>query len=310
MLVLSSTCNSGSWYMLTRTVSLEPAASDFNWSWPPAVLLSAEIRVSSVHIHLRRWHCQQDGQVLFLTGVLMVLAAGRLLFRSALRFHLDLFSLLSETFNATLWRLNPAEWWCHPRNIIPAYQAFRLPPSSVWYFRALSPSFFSLPLSSLLFLSSPLPARSHPPPLCPLTTWHLFRFIPISWQTACISARGAQCSDPRESMADKSMLSLFSMPLLPSIFLFFFFLLLCCLWRLELCSIKLSSLSGTNCSSVRLSARKTDTNVSSGRGVQELYLWDAPVRTGAAVVFTEAEPGFIGIVNPLSDEARWRLFPW
>lgn len=29
-----------------------------------------------------------------------------------------------------------------------------------------------------------------------------------------------------------------------------------------------------------------------------------PVRTGAAVVFTEAEPGFIGIVNPLSDEAR------
>lgn len=28
-----------------------------------------------------------------------------------------------------------------------------------------------------------------------------------------------------------------------------------------------------------------------------------PVGTEAAVVFTEAEPGFIGIVSPLSDEA-------
>ena len=172
------------------------------------------------------------------------------------------------------------------------------------------PSLPSFPLLFLPLLPPPAAPRSHPPPLCPLTTWHLFRFIPISWQTACISTRGAQCSDPRESMADKSMLSLFSMPLPPSIFFFFFFffLLLCCLWRLELCSIKLSSLSGTNCSSVRLSARETDTNVSSGRGVRELYLWDAPFEQELRLVFTEAEPGFIGIVNPLSDEARWRLF--
>lgn len=49
----------------------------------------------------------------------------------------------------------------------------------------------------------------------------------------------ARCSDPRKSMADKSMLSLFSMPLLP---LIFSPLLLCCLWRLELRSINLSSL--------------------------------------------------------------------
>ncbi len=47
-------------------------------------------------------------------------------------------------------------------------------------------------LSSRLFLPCHLwlPPRSHPPPLCPLTTWHLFRFIPISWQTACISPGG------------------------------------------------------------------------------------------------------------------------
>lgn len=76
-----------------------------------------------------------------------------------------------------------------------------------------------LPLQSTL---PPLPPQSHPPPLCPPTTWHLFRFLPISWQTACISTQRAQCSDPHKSMADKSMLSLFSMPLLPLIFFCYF----------------------------------------------------------------------------------------
>lgn len=51
----------------------------------------------------------------------------------------------------------------------------------------------------------------------------------------------------------------------------FFFLLLCCLPRLELCSIKLSSLSDTNCNSMRISAQ-TDANVSPGWGIPELYL--------------------------------------
>lgn len=108
-------------------------------------------------------------------------------------------------FKATLW------WLCEDVviSIVLSSQAFCLPPSSVSYFVPL------LPLQSTL---PPLPPRSHPPPLCPPTTWHLFRFLPISWQTACISTQRAQCSDPHKSMADKSMLSLFSMPLLPSIF--------------------------------------------------------------------------------------------
>lgn len=57
---------------------------------------------------------------------------------------------------------------------------------------------------------------------------------------------------------------------------FFFFLLLCCLPRLELCSIKLSSLSDTNCNSMWISAQ-TDANVSPGWDIPELYLWDAPL---------------------------------
>lgn len=32
------------------------------------------------------------------------------------------------------------------------------------------------------------------------------------------------------------------------------------------------------------------------------FFMSCPIRTEAAVVFTEAEPGFIGIMNPLSDE--------
>lgn len=94
----------------------------------------------------------------------------------------------------------------------------RLPPSPVSYFVPLLP----VQVSSSSPATSHCP-QAHPPPLCPPTTWHLFRFIPISWQTACISTRRAQCSDPCESMADKSMLSLFSMPLLRSIFFFCYF---------------------------------------------------------------------------------------
>lgn len=178
----------------------------------------------------------------------MASASGLLLFHSALCFHVDLLSLLSEAFNATLWRLNPAWWWCHPRNIIPSYQAFRLPPSSVWYLVPL------LPLSSLLFL----PCHLWLPPISSSTSVssnHLtpFQIHPHQLADSVHFTRRAQCSDPRESMADKSMLSLFSMPLLPSIF---FSVTLLFVERLELCSIKLSSLSGTNCNSVRLSAQR------------------------------------------------------
>lgn len=58
-------------------------------------------------------------------------------------------------------------------------------PSSVWYFVLLLP--FQVYSSSPANCGCPW---SHPPLLCPLTTWHLFRFIPISWQAACISPRG------------------------------------------------------------------------------------------------------------------------
>lgn len=91
---------------------------------------------------------------------------------------------------------------------------------------------------------------SHPPPLCPLTTWHLFRFIPISWQAACISPRGYNAAILTNQWQINQCYLFF--PCLCCHW--FFFLLLCCLWRLELCSIKLSSLSGTKCYSVSLSA--------------------------------------------------------
>lgn len=62
------------------------------------------------------------------------------------------------------------------------YKAVFLLPCSVLLLQALVPT----PVCSSSPATSACP-RSHPPPLCPLTTWHLFRFIPISWQTACIS---------------------------------------------------------------------------------------------------------------------------
>lgn len=171
-------------------------------------------------------------------------------------------------FNATLRRLNPAWGWCRQCDALLSSL------SSTTFFGfilcALAPS----PVSSPSPATSCCP-RSHPPPLCPPTTWHLFRFIPISWQTACVSTRRAQCSDPHESMADKSMLSLFSMPLLPSIFFFFFFLLLCYLPRLELCSIKLSSLSGTNCSSMRFSAQR-QTLMLAPDGAYKSFIYEMP----------------------------------
>lgn len=134
--------------------------------------------------------------------------------------------------SSTLPRFIPTRWQCHRYH--PPLSSFL--PNAVFrvILGALAPSSW--------------PPWSPPPPQCPLTTWHLFRFIPISWQTACISTQRAQCGDPHQSISDKSMLSLFSMPLPPSIF----FsspphpLLLCCLSRLELCSIKPSSLSGAN----------------------------------------------------------------
>lgn len=163
-------------------------------------------------------------------------------FCSSLRFHVDLFSLPSKTFNALLWRRKPAGRRCHP-----SFQPFRLSLSCVWYF---------LPLLPLRACSSS-PAiggclRSHPPLLCPLTTWHLFRFIPISWQAARISPRGHNAAILTNQWQINQCYLFF--PCLCCHW--FFFLLLCCLWRLELCSIKLSSLSGTKCNSIRPSARR------------------------------------------------------
>lgn len=116
---------------------------------------------------------------------------------------------------------------------------------SVWYFMP------SLPLS--VYSSSPATSGcpwSHPPPLCPLTTWHLFRFIPISWQTAHISPGGHNAAILTNQWQINQCYLFFPCLCCHR----FFFLLLCCLWRLKLCSIKLSPLSETNCNSVRLSA--------------------------------------------------------
>lgn len=159
-----------------------------------------------------------------------------------------------------------------------------------------------LPLHSTLPPLPPLAApRSHPPPLCPLTTWHLFRFIPISWQTACISPAGHNAA----ILANQWQIN--------QCYLFFpclcchrfFFLLLCCLWRFELCSIKLSSLSGTNCNSIRLSGSETDINVSSGWGLQALYLWDAPFKQRLLWFLLKLNLDLLW--TPLSDEACQKL---
>lgn len=97
------------------------------------------------------------------------------------------------------------------------------------------------------------PHRSHPPPLCPLTTWHLFRFIPISWQTACVSPTGHKAAI-LVNQWQINQCYLFFPCLCCHRFPHPLSLLLCCLWSPELCSIKLSSLSGINCNSIRLSA--------------------------------------------------------
>ena len=73
--------------------------------------------------------------------------------------------------------------------------------------------------SSLLFL----PCHLWLPPFSSSTSVssnHLtpFQIHPHQLADSVHFTQRAQCSDPHESMADKSMLSLFSMPLLPSIF--------------------------------------------------------------------------------------------
>jgi len=79
-------------------------------------------------------------------------------------------------------------------------------------------------LSSLLFL----PCHLWLPPISSsisVSSNHLtpFQIHPHQLADSVHFTRRAQCSDPRKSMADKSMLSLFSMPLLPSIFFFCYF---------------------------------------------------------------------------------------
>lgn len=78
-----------------------------------------------------------------------------------------------------------------------------------------------LPLPSSVHSIITLPSRSQSPSLslprflCPLTTWHLFRSSRVGRQHTFHLA--AEFSDPALLMADKSMLSLFPMPLFPSI---------------------------------------------------------------------------------------------
>lgn len=80
------------------------------------------------------------------------------------------------------------------------------------------------PNPGLLFL----PCHPWLPPISSSTSVssnHLtpFQIHPHQLADSVHFTRRAQCSDPRGSMADKSMLSLFSMPLLPLIFFFCYF---------------------------------------------------------------------------------------
>lgn len=169
------------------------------------VLTAAEIQISCVKFIYAWWCCQQDGEVLVVTGVLVYMISFRLLALSLNSLQISS-HFCQRRFNSTLPRFIPAWWRCH---------RYYPPLSSL-----LPNAVFCVILDALA--PSSWPPRSPPPPQCPLTTWHLFRFIPISWQTACISTQRAQCGDPHQSISDKSMLSLFSMPLLPSIFPLFF----------------------------------------------------------------------------------------
>ena len=86
MLVLSSTFNSGIWYMLTHTVLLLPTAFDFTLNKLRVAYCCAynsENRGQLSYIHFKCWYCQQDRDVPVLTGVLvhmMVLASSLSLF--------------------------------------------------------------------------------------------------------------------------------------------------------------------------------------------------------------------------------------
>lgn len=112
--------------------------------------------------------------------------------------------------------------------------------------------------------------RSHPPPLCPLTTWHLFRFIPISWQTACVSPAGHNAAILMNQWQINQCYLFFPCLCCHRFLPLSLSLLICCLWNLQLCSIKLSSLSGTNCNSVRLSALRQTLMFVAGAFIYEM----------------------------------------
>jgi len=163
------------------------------------------------YIHLRWWYFQEDREVLNSTGVLV----DGFSFRPFAQ--LSAFMLISSRF--CLRHLTQHFRDSTLRSVV-AILATSSPLINP-FFHSFFPVDTSCPcsLSSLLFL----PCHLWLPLILSATSVssnHLtpFQIHPHQLADSVHFTQRAQCSDPWESMADKSMLSLFSMPLLPSIF--------------------------------------------------------------------------------------------
>lgn len=190
-------------------------------------------------------------------------------------------------------------------NVVPVSPSQHYPLlSSLW-----SSTLFCLILYALaptpVYPSSPAASHcppSHSPPRCPLTTWHLFRFIPISWQTACVSPRGHDAAILTNQWQINQC--------------YLFFPCLCCHWfffcYFAVCGeLNFAQLNwvhfavGTNCNSARLSALRQALVLAGDETCGALFMRCA-IKTVTAVALAEAEPIFIGSSSSLtffSDEA-------
>lgn len=127
---------------------------------------------------------------------------------TTLSFHAALFSPLSKIFNVSALRSGGVTPATLSPLIKPAVSG--LIPSDIWCpCSHASQLFLLLPPLAAVSSSSTSVSSNH------LTS---FQIHPHQLADSVHFSRRAQCSDPGESMADKSMLSLFSMPLLTLIF--------------------------------------------------------------------------------------------
>lgn len=153
---------------------------------------------------------------------------------------------------------------------MPSYQAFRLPPSSVSYFVPL------LPLQSPLPPLPPLAAPDLILHLCVLQPLDTFSdSSPSVGRQRAFQPGGHNAAILTNQWQINQCYLFFPCLCCHRFFFFFFFSLLCYLPRLELCSIKLSSLSGTNCSSMRFSAQR-QTLMLAPDGAYKSFIYEMP----------------------------------